>query len=291
MSDFIIAVFTRGRIDEQLLLSMLPPKILPFITLCCHPGELKEHRKRWGTKLAGIMEYGKNCTNLGQARDWLMDYCKRENIRYAIQIDDNVAFGAHAANYRVDFSLPLKNVRNNYDADEQAWIISEMLGWMLDSLRSGYGIVGVSHRMGNNRKERAVDECTRLFAVWGIDVQKYFNVGAKFAENPFKEDFHMQLAFLTHGIKTACTNCFTFDKVKGANQTGGCSTYRDLKTVNRGSELLKEYYPDFVTLVDKSSENWSNLGEQKTDGKPLIRKEVIVYWKKAYDYGRDDLPF
>lgn len=50
----------------------------------------------------------------------------------------------------------------------------------------------------------------------------------------------MQLAFLTNGIKTICNNCYTFDKVKGANQAGGCSIYRNLTNVNKGSEFLKE---------------------------------------------------
>ena len=110
-------------------------------------------------------------------------------------------------------------------------IYTQMFQWMLDSLRSGYGVVGVSHRSGNNRKTNEVDENTRLFAVWGISVKKYRKVGAKFADNPFKEDFHMQLAFLTNGIKTIC----------------------------------------------------NNLGGDESSEVSIMRKEVIVHWKKAYE--------
>lgn len=115
--------------------------------------------------------------------------------------------------------------------------------------------------------------------MWGISVKKYHRVGARFADNPFKEDFHMQLAFLTSGIKTICNNCYTFDKVRGANDAGGCSIYRNLTNVNRGSEILKEYYPNFVSLVEKDSNNWSNLGTDEV----VKRLEVIVHWKKAFE--------
>lgn len=279
-TDYIIAVFTRGRVNDQILLDSIPEEIRGLITLCCHPGEKEEHKKRWGKRLGGIIEYGKDCTNLGQARDWLMKYCLDNDIKYAIQIDDNVKFAARAKGYEVNFSYPLLNLENNFTPDEQVTIITDMLLWMLESLRSGYGVVGISHRSGNNRKKEEVEECTRLFAVWGISVKKYFKVGERFADNPFKEDFHMQLAFLTHGIPTCCNNAITFDKTKGANFKGGCSIYRNLTNVNKGSELLKEKYPDFVTLVEKSSGNWDNLGEGEVN-----RKEVIVHWKKAYEYG------
>lgn len=276
--DYIIAVFTRGRVDDQQFISSLPPTLRKLITICCHPGESKAHLKNWGGKVANVIEYGQDCTNLGQARDWLMRYCKDRDIKYAIQIDDNVKFAVRAKGMDISFDYPLLNMENNFNPDEQIYLFSEMLLWMIEKLREGYGVAGISHRSGNNRKKEAEEENTRLFAVWGISVRKYFKVGALFAENPFKEDFHMQLAFLTHGIKTICNNVFTFDKVKGANAKGGCSIYRNLSNVNKGSELLKEYYPKFVSLVDKTSDNWGNLG-----GENVVRKEVIVHWKKAFE--------
>lgn len=281
--DYIIAVFTRGRVDDQQFISSLPDEMLGLITICCHPGERETHLNNWGGKVANVIEYGKDCTNLGQARDWLMEYCYERGIKYAIQIDDNVKFAVRAKGTDISFNYPLLNMENNFNKNEQAYLLSEMLYWMLVKLRMGYGIVVVSHRSGNNRKEHEEEENTRLFAVWGISVRKYFKIGAKFAENPFKEDFHMQLAFLTHGIKTICNNVFTFDKVKGANAKGGCSIYRNLTNVNKGSELLKEYYPDFVTLVDKSSDNWGNLG-----GENVTRKEVIIHWKKAFESSKKE---
>lgn len=279
--DYIITVFTRGRVDSQFFIESLPKIMRGLITIVCHPGERSAHLKRWKGQVADVIEYGKYCTNLGQARDWLMDYCVANKIRYAIQIDDNVMFGVHALGNKINLKHKLLNINNNFSEEDKITIFTKMFQWMLDSLRSGYGISGVSHRSGNNRKTNEVDENTRLFAVWGIDVKKYRKVGVKFADNPFKEDFHMQLAFLTNGIKTICNNCYTFDKVKGANQAGGCSIYRNLTNVNKGSELLKESYPQFVSLVEKKSNNWSNLGEK--DEISIMRKEVIIYWKKAYE--------
>lgn len=276
--DYVIGVFTRGRVGTQYFLESLPEMILGVITIFCHPGEREAHLTRWSGKIADVVEYGEGCTNLGEARDWLMSYCRARGIKYAVQIDDNVLFAARAARGgKVEWSNKLLNIRNNFTSDDQTRIYVSMFQWMLGALRGGYGFCGVSHRSGNNRKSSPTEENTRLFAVWGISVEKYWRVGARFADNPFKEDFHMQLAFLSSGIKTICNNCYTFDKARGANATGGCSIYRNLTNVNRGSELLKQYYPDFVSLVEKTNDNWSNLeGADK-------RLEVVVHWKKAFD--------
>jgi hypothetical protein len=280
--DYIIAVLTRNRVETQFFIESLPILIRRLITIVCHPGERIAHLKRWEGKVANVIEYGDYCTNIGEARDYLMNYCIDNKIQYVIQIDDNVVFAARAKKSNVDFKHKLLTIRNNFTSDEQIALYVNVFEWMLDSLRSGYGVVGVSHRSGNNRKEKEFEENTRLFAVWGISVRKYRRLGVKFADNPYKEDFHMQLAMLTNGIKTICNNCFTFDKLRGANQDGGCSVYRTLSCVNRGSEILKETYPNFVSLVEKKSDNWSNLSETKSSS-TIIRKEVIIHWKKAYD--------
>ena len=66
--DYVIGVFTRGRVNTQFFLESLPEVILGVITIFCHPGERQAHLKRWGGKVADVVEYGKDCTNLGQAR-------------------------------------------------------------------------------------------------------------------------------------------------------------------------------------------------------------------------------
>ena len=75
--DYVIGVFTRGRVNTQFFLESLPEVVLGVITIFCHPGERDAHLKRWRNKVADVVEYGSNCTNLGQARDWLMGGVKR----------------------------------------------------------------------------------------------------------------------------------------------------------------------------------------------------------------------
>lgn len=278
--DFIIAVITRGRVDTQVFLENVPEHIRSLVTLCCHPGELQMHKKRWGNRLANIIEYGKDCTNLGEARHWLMEYCRQNSISYAIQVDDNVRFAARVNRLgQIDFDLPLLNLTNNFNDDLQSDIIVEMFSRMIYQLSTGYGMVGISHRSGNNRKKQEVEDCARLFGIWGINVKKYFNLKYRFYDNPYKEDFHMQLAFLTSGIPTCCNNSFTFDKSR-SNSNGGCSIYRNLENVNKGSELLHKFFPQFVNLVDKDCNHWDNLGEGTK-----MRKETVIQWKKAYQAG------
>lgn len=276
--DYRIFVVTRGRVNDQQFIESVPKDIRGLITICCHPGELEFHKYKWGNEVEDVIEYGADCTNNSMARDWVMKFCKKRGIKYAIQIDDNIRIASHTDGDEVDFKLKLLTIANNFDEDSQNVIYLEMFFTMLSNLRKGYGMVGISHRSGNNRKKFEFEENTRLFAIWGINVDYYFKFKKSFADTVCKQDFYMQLVFLTHGVKTICDNRFTFDKVKGANANGGCSIYRNISNVNEASEFLKKNFPDFVTIVDKSNNNWSNFGEDEN-----VRKEVIVHWKKAYE--------
>ena len=278
MDDYIIVTVTRGRIDDQYMLDHMEPTCRGLITICCHPGERKAHLKRWGSEVAGVVEYGKNCTNIGEVRNWVMEYGRRLGVKYVIQLDDDVYFGAHTDGYSFGLGYKLLTIRPNFSDREQQNIYVEMFGRMLSGLRRGYGMVGLSARQGNNNATEEERPHTRLRGVYGVSVEKYFAGKERFSDMSNKEDFYMQLTFLTRGIDTLCINTFTFDTTV-QNKAGGCSTYRNLDVINRGSELLKEHFPDFVKLVQKKNDNWTNLGGADS------RTEVLVSWKKAYEYG------
>lgn len=277
--EYAICIVTRGRVDEQFTLRNLSKDMRKLVTIICHPGELKQHKSNYGKQVLDIIEYGSDCQELGSVRDWVMNYYKELDCKYVIFLDDNLSFGARysAVNRKVRMSNKLLTVKNNFNEEEQDYIYVEMFSWIVDQLDDyDYGVAGISCRQGNNRKTEREEENTRIFACWGISVEKFFSLKYRFKDNPSKEDFHIQLGFLTNGIKTICNNMFTFDKVKGANANGGCSIFRTFEYSNNSSRILKQYFPDFVTITEKDSNNWKGFEGRK-------RLEVIIRWKKAYE--------
>lgn len=278
--DYMIAILTRGRIDTQIFLESLPDLIKQLITIVCHPGERDEHLMRWRGRVNDVIEYGKNCSNIGEARGWLMNYCNKRGIKYVIQFDDNVVIGCRATySGKLSMNNRLLTIRNNYSVNTQIDLYVQLFCNMLDCLRNkDYAMVGISHRSGNNFKKSAIDENIRLFACYGISVDKYYAIEERFQDIQQKEDFYIELGFLTNGYKTVCINLFTFDKARGANQLGGCSIWRNLENINKCSEKIKNRFPEFVSIVERDSNNWGGIRETK-------RKEVVIKWKKAYESG------
>lgn len=87
------------------------------------------------------------------------------------------------------------------------------------------------------------------------------------------EDFYAILTLLTNGYQ----NCVSMRwRVRPSNtaDAGGCSTYRDIEMHNSDMEKLKELFPDFVTLKEKTAK----VGEW--GGKPKLAANI--QWKKAY---------
>lgn len=265
-------MFTRGRVDKQYTLESLPNDVRKYLTIVCHYGEKAQHEKLWGGKVKAIIEYGKECTNLAMARDWCMQYFKTKGKERLIHIDDNVVFSNREY---VSKKIRLVDL-SKYDDKVRCEKLKRMFEWMVFKLKQGYAMAGISHRPTNVRKPKSYDENCRLFAVWGIDLGKYDMIHQRFSDNRCKEDFHIQLAFLTNGLPTICNYDFAFDKKGGANARGGCSTYRNLEEINRCSILLKKTYPQYVTIHKKKSDNWSGLGG-------VNRIETIVHWKKAFN--------
>lgn len=279
MEKFGILLVTRGRIDKQTTLNNLSPLTRQLVTMVCHPGERKAHLKNWGYKIDSVVEYPEDCKNIGAIREWCMSHFEFENI---IFLDDNLKFQVRREpdfGERTKFPLYLLDDRH-FSEDTIETVLLDMFHWILKKLYSGYGIAGISPRTGNNRHENEEDENTRIFGAWGINVRKYKECKAKFSDHALKEDFYIQLAMLTKGIKTIISYNYAFDKVGGANSKGGCSSYRNIENSNQSAIDLQKAYPDFVRVSEKSAKNWG--GDFKQTEKML---DVVISWKKAYEYG------
>jgi hypothetical protein len=202
-------------------------------------------------------------SNIGQTRQWIMDNAEDDAV---LMMDDDLAFAVRGK--REDNPLYLSNATRDD--------VRRMITWMYEQLTDKYALVGISAREGNNRKPEATEMNTRMMRCWGIHVPTFKKVGASFETMPCMEDFDVFLTFLTNGYPNLVSNTWTTNQA-GSNTDGGCSTYRTLEVQGQAAEALAAKYPGIVKAVEK---------ETKTAWGGGRRKDVTVYWKKAYAKSR-----
>ena len=93
-----------------------------------------------------------------------------------------------------------------------------------------------------------------------------------FGRIPVMEDFDITLQLLRRGYPNMILNHWVHNQ-GGSDTTGGCSTFRTPELQEKAANMLKEFHPNFVKVVEKETKtSWG--GKKRTD--------VTVYWKKAY---------
>ena len=201
--------------------------------------------------------------NIGQTRQWIMDNAEDDAV---IMMDDDLVFAVRGK--REDNPLYLSPATHED--------VIEMAEWMYESLTDRFSLVGISAREGNNRKPEPTEQNTRMMRCWGIHVPTFKKVGASFESMPCMEDFDVFLTFITNGYPNVVSNTWTTNQA-GSNTDGGCSTYRTLEVQAAAAEALAAKYPGIVKAVEK---------ETKTAWGGGVRKDVTIYWKKAYANAR-----
>ena len=201
--------------------------------------------------------------NIGQTRQWIVDNAEHD---VCIMMDDDLVFAVRGK--REDNPLYLSPADNND--------VARMILWMYDRLTDKYAIAGISAREGNNRKTEDTELNTRMMRCWGVHVPTFKKVGASFENMSCMEDFDVILTFLTNGYPNIVSNVWTTNQA-GSNTDGGCSDYRTLEVQAQAAEALASRYPKFVKVVEKETKGSWGGG---------VRKDVTVYWKKAYASSR-----
>lgn len=129
LNDVRVIIPTRGRVDEQLTLQNLHPIFRKFVTICCHPGKINSHIENWGESVYDIMEYSKNFKNIGEIRQWCVEYFEEP---YIIFIDDNICIDARSEN---DFGdkrkFPLYRISSTYFTEENILELTHKLFYQL----------------------------------------------------------------------------------------------------------------------------------------------------------------
>lgn len=277
--DYYLAMPTRGRLDKQSTLKNLHKEIAKLVNVYCHPGELKEFSLKYGSIVNSVKEYGGDCSHIGEIRDFIIKDSESRNV---IFMDDNLRFQSRIKNERV---LDLKGsifeiVPKNYSDEEILSMQLEMFNWVFEKLDE-YAMAGFSFRPFNRMIEEDEKENCKLFAFWGINVEKYNNQNIRLSDWELKEDFALNINFIMNGENTVCNYKYSFDKAGGANQKGGCSEYRTLLKQNEYSIRLKDVFGDFIKIREKVNKNrWGGVFENSK------RLEVIIYWNKLVKHGQ-----
>lgn len=276
----LIIIITRGRIDRQRTLRNLPPALRELVTIVCHPGEKKEHQKRWGGQVADIVEAPADVKGIGKVRHWVI---KHFGADVTIFMDDDLDFCTRMKpdlEHRENVSGLYTLHKGEFSPERQQEVLGEMFFWMIDQLSSGeYGMAGINARQNSNFLPE-FEECTRQVTLWGVNKELYNSLPISLADFTVKEDFAITLAFLTNGIKTIKTNRWVYH-TPDSNGEGGCSIYRTLEMSDKSAYILAEAFPKYVKVVERSNNNWGGEDFKKAG----VRKEVQIQWKKAYEDG------
>lgn len=262
----VICICTRGRVENEYTLSKLS-KYIDKTLISCHSCE-KEALKQLFPDALDIIE---NDYLIGKKRHDAILYAKEklgaENILF---MDDNLRFS--------NFALYKWNERgvyaNNVKMKEEE-IIDKYIERVFRYLEMGYGLVGCMFA-GSSVFGKDEDEYWpgRMFGTYGLNIEKYTSTEYTFDKTDCHEDFYVQIGMVMSKIDIKTINDICFNKVKGANAKGGCSTFRSLEVIEKASKMLVDTFPNYVKFRLKKA--YKNMDEDK------MQLSVEVYFKKLY---------
>jgi len=258
MSDFVIYIPTRGRIDHQPTYEFLSlvPGLEDKIRLVVRPDEVDAHRSK-GRKILVRPED----KTIHHVWEWMKNQCETP---YFFIADDDLRFFRRVS--PEDWHLRKCAPEDVADMMEEA--VGSLQGFIHGTL---------SARQGNNNQPSPFNTVGRANAF------HFFNTKAVQSKNldmslSGLHDIHTTLTLLEQGYPNYIITEFCWDQSRGSNAPGGCSLYRDGEWQRREVLKLKELHPEFVTVVEKKPKiGWGQGMTTRTD--------VRVSWAKAMKHG------
>lgn len=215
-----------------------------------------------------IPEYRKHITNiisvpndfhLCEKRQRIVETC---NSSHLIMIDDDVVFAKKKEN-------DITKLQECTPED-----ISVMLALFEKVCTEERPMVHAVQRVFSNYRKYKYEKNVRgIRAVtWNVEAFKKLGIDYRYMYrkygSEYKEDLDVQLQLISKGIPSIGVASFTVAD-RGYNRSGGVSLFRTADTFNKSAISLKKEYPDFVTLVEKS-----------TGGYKEKRLDCKIAWKK-----------
>ena len=261
-----IVIPTHGRPYKQTTLNSIPESMREDVLLVVSTPEeydilRKQHRN---TKLAQVK-------SIADKRQWIMENVKAKKI---FMLDDDLGFQARCPRKAREYQNGRwKLLDPSHNLLAKRYATPKTIEKMFDTLSAKldtYAHVGLSSRMGNDTHGDSWAYTARMMHAIGFDRKEFLKSGARFDTVQCREDFHVTLSLLKLGLDNAVYYDFCCSPGPyGA--AGGASLERTIESSNLDAERLASLHPGLVKVVDKEYKN-------------VPRKEVIVYWKKAFNH-------
>lgn len=259
---------------KQTTLGALPPDLQGEVVLVASlPQEAKQLKALYPKN---EVLCAKNVKHIGEKRHWIM-----QNLtgKIVFMLDDDLAFFLRCPVQAREWDGGAWRLRPEY-ANINPNLIDRMYPTdkrllaafkELDKKAGSVQAIGIGHRRHNDKQKESWSAPHRMMYALGIDPQTYKKLGAKFSDVQCREDFHVTLALLRKGICNYVSQELLLEAYGAFSSTGGCSAERSIERSNEQCERLAALHPGFVKVVDRAYTG------------SIPRKEVVVYWKKAYE--------
>lgn len=245
-----IYICTYGRHNKQVTWNQLPRNIQDRTKLVVQMREMEKYPDY------PLLILPDHIRDLPSTRQYLLHLSRDK----CVQLDDDLLF------YRRRMDDPTKF------AQASPICILEMFD-AIEGALNNYPSVGVSGREGANRNTEDYLYCTRQMRVHGYRRDVLQDLGVVHNRLKDVEDFDTTLQILTSGYMNCVLNEWVHNQSGGSNAPGGCSEYRTHDTHERDVKRLAEMFPDYVTVVKKTTKTAWGGGE---------RYDVRIKWKRAY---------
>lgn len=250
-----IFIPSRARASRQKTWHDLPSALQDITKIVVYENEERAYRDAGYDSLWVIPQM----PSIGPKRQYIMDNAKDDHI---VMMDDDIGFLRRKSGE----SWQLRST------DREGGELSELFKHM-DDLLTHYAHVGVSMREGNNRLPTPMVNNQRYCRVLAYNRKIVGN--CSFTRVPVMEDFDVNLQLLTQGWPSAIVT----DWAQGqgtTNDPGGCSEFRTHQIHESGVMKMAELWPNFVRIREKHNKSGGDFGH---------RKELTVYWKRAFESG------
>lgn len=262
----MILIPTHGRFGRQFTLREIPKEWLDRTVLVTTHDQYRDHRILYGKDVA-LWRAPATVKTIAQKRAWMMERARTEGIDKVLMLDDDLRFSRREFEDRADGTWTFK-LRKATPADV-AWGLRKVER-MLDK----FCHVGIGARQGNNGilRYRRWNPNFRMMYALGYRVDTVLKK-AEFGRIEHREDMDVCLQLLTKGYANRVLVELVCDQVY--NSAGGAHDERKIERSNADAGKLARWFPDFVKEV------------QREYKQSVPRREVVVAWKKAYEYGAE----
>lgn len=263
MNDLQIVIPSFRRMPRQATLNNLPESWMSRTTLVLdqHDADLQ---KLYPLRGANILVHPPEIDTIAKKRAWIIMQPQFDKI---VMFDDDLRFAIRS------------NVEETKLTQATATDLEASLKYLEHRL-DDHVHAGWSARQGNNNNKENYALNTRMTFVLGYRCdlirQLVLEGTVTLGRVRTREDMELCVQLLKLGHPNWIDFTVAADQVGGYGAQGGCSAERSVESSNEDAQTFADLHPGIVKVVEKAYKGSIN------------RKEVIVYWKKAFGSSQNE---